>query len=149
MKHSMIITVLALKLYLGHRRNEDEIAKQIGINERNASFQYGYNKNIMAILRKEKPSNGIWSDDIIEILNNREIEIVNKEQILYIATRNESIMNYAAKYMNYKKLNKKILLRINYVRSFKQMYLPCKLVDLNGQKATKELEDIYTKSCLK
>ena len=79
MKPSTIITVLALKLYLGHRRNEDEIAKQIGINKRNASFQYGYNKNIMAIPRKEKPSNGIWSDDIAEMLNNREIEIVNKE----------------------------------------------------------------------
>ena len=49
MKPSTIITVLALKLYLGYRRNEDEIAKQIGINERNTSFKYGYNKNIMII----------------------------------------------------------------------------------------------------
>ena len=38
MKPSIIITVVALKLYLEHRRNEDEIAQQIGINERNTSF---------------------------------------------------------------------------------------------------------------
>ena len=46
-KPSAIITVLALKLHLGYRRNEDEIAQQIGINERNTSFQHGCNKNII------------------------------------------------------------------------------------------------------
>ena len=54
----------------------------------------------MTIPRKEKPSNGIQSDNIAKMLNNREIEIVNKEQALYIITRNELIIDYAVKYVN-------------------------------------------------
>ena len=67
----------------------------------------------------------------------------------YIETRNETIIDYAVKYLKEKQLNERIILRLNHVRSFKQMYLPCELVGLTGQKAIKAIEDIYAKSCLK
>lgn len=37
-----MIAILALKLYLGHKRNEDRISKIIEINEKNVAYQYGY-----------------------------------------------------------------------------------------------------------
>ena len=39
---TIIIAILVLKLYLGHNRMKDRIAKIISINERNTLFQYGY-----------------------------------------------------------------------------------------------------------
>ena len=56
LKPFTIITILSLKLYLGYRRNDDMIAKQIGINEKNAQFQYGYNKSILTSNRALKPN---------------------------------------------------------------------------------------------
>jgi len=56
MRISESILLKKLELYLGHRRNEDKIAQQIGINERNASFQYGYKRNIIEIFREGKLS---------------------------------------------------------------------------------------------
>jgi len=47
LKPSTIITILALKLYLGHKRNEDRISNIIIINKMNIGYQYGYNKNIL------------------------------------------------------------------------------------------------------
>ena len=102
MKPSTIITVLALKLYLGHRRNEDKIAQQIGINKRNTSFQYGYKRNIMEIFREGKLLRGIWSDDIAEMINKRNIKLINTEKMSYIETRNNTIMDYAVKYLKEK-----------------------------------------------
>ena len=38
LKPSTILTILSLKLYLGHRRNQDDISKQIIINEKEVHF---------------------------------------------------------------------------------------------------------------
>jgi len=59
MKPSTIITMLALKLYLGHKRQGDTISRKITINEKSASFQYGYGKDIMNIKRRAKPTKGM------------------------------------------------------------------------------------------
>ena len=44
-----IFTMLSLKLHLGHRRKEDNIAKQIDFNEKNTMFQCGFNDNTLRI----------------------------------------------------------------------------------------------------
>ena len=54
MKPLTIIALLSLKLYLGHRRNKDQTAKQIKIYKRNASFQCRCNENIIEIYREVK-----------------------------------------------------------------------------------------------
>ena len=66
LKPSMILTVLLLKLYLGYRRNDDYIAKQISINKRNAIFQYGYNNSILKVDSQVKPDKIMWSDEIAD-----------------------------------------------------------------------------------
>ena len=42
MKLSIIIAILAIKLYLGYKRSEDRIAQIIKINKENAQIQYRY-----------------------------------------------------------------------------------------------------------
>ena len=49
-----ILASLLLKIYLGHMRIQDTISKIIQINEENAGFQYGYNKELLSILIKYK-----------------------------------------------------------------------------------------------
>ena len=83
------------------------------------------------------------------MINKRNIKLINTEKISYIETRNETIMDYAVKYLKEKQLNERIISRLNHMRSFKQIYLPCELVRLTSQKATKAIEDVYAKSCLK
>jgi len=83
------------------------------------------------------------------MINKRNIRLINIEKMSYIETRNNTIMDYTVKYIKEKQLNKRIISRINHVRLFKQMYLPCELVGLTSQKATKAKEDVYKKSCLK
>ena len=56
---STIMTILSLKLYIGHLRYGDEVSKQICINERNAQFQYGFSSEILRIEDKWKPENKI------------------------------------------------------------------------------------------
>ena len=102
MKLSIIITVLALKLYLEYRRNENKIAQQIGINKRNTSFQYRYKRNIIEIFREGKPFWGIWSNNITEMINKRNIRLINTEKMSYIETRNDTIIDYAVKYLKEK-----------------------------------------------
>ena len=73
-----IIDALALKLYLGHKRADDRIAKVIQINEDNARIQYGYSKSLMDVDRKVKPNKIIWSDKIQQKLSRRNLEIINR-----------------------------------------------------------------------
>ena len=57
LKPRMIIAILALKLYLEHKRNEDRISNIIAINKQNVAYQYGYNQSILSMKRLMKPRN--------------------------------------------------------------------------------------------
>ena len=86
MKPSTIIDILALKLYVGHKRSNDRIAKIIRINEEEASYQNGFNENVIKTPRNLKLKERIWSDDIGEKLEKRMIEIVNNKNKIKIIT---------------------------------------------------------------
>jgi len=45
MSPSMILNILALKLYVSHKRGETEVSKMIRINEENISLYYGFSKS--------------------------------------------------------------------------------------------------------
>ena len=47
LKPSTIVSFLALKLYLGHKRKSDRMSKIISINKENAFLQYGYSSNVL------------------------------------------------------------------------------------------------------
>ena len=70
----------------------NRIARIIAINEENAIIQYGYNKNILNVLRKAKIENRIWSNDVGELLKTRNIEIVNTKQNQYPIIKNQYLL---------------------------------------------------------
>ena len=98
LKPTTIMTILSLKLYLGHLRFEDEVSKQIRVNESNAQFQYGFSDDILCTEDKQKPANKTWSDEIAQRLHTRKITVENKPPSIYITTKNKTIMDYACKY---------------------------------------------------
>ena len=137
MKPSTILTILSLKLYLGHKRHEDIIANQLEVNERNVAFQYGYNKNVLEVKRKLKPNQITWSDEIGERLESRNVVFVNANLTQCIRTKNKAMMDLAAAHAESKNMSEKIIAPINQVRLFKKVILPCELVGLLGNKKTK------------
>ena len=148
LKPSTILTILSLKLYLGHRRNQDDISKQIIINEKEAHFQYGYNKEILEIDSKYKPSNQIWSDEIGQRLIDRRIKLCNVEESKYVKTTNKTIMDYAIEYAKEKEMDEKIIQLINHVRLYKRIILPYELVSLMGREETKSYKNELERSYL-
>jgi len=142
------LTILSLKLYLGHHRNQDDISKQIIINEKEAHFQYGYNKEILEIDSKYKPSNQIWSDEIGQRLIDRGIKLRNVEESKYVKTTNKTIMDYAIEYAKEKEMDEKIIPLINHVRLYKRIILLCELVGLKGREETKSYKNELERSCL-
>jgi len=59
LKPSMIVSFLALKLYLGHKRKSDRMPKIILIHEENVYLQYRYSSNVLESLRDTKLEVGI------------------------------------------------------------------------------------------
>ena len=146
---SIIIGILSLKLYLGHKRRDDNIGKKISINEVNAHFQYGYSKNILEIEDGLKPQNKIWSDEIGSRLLNRNIAVINAKQEMRISTKNKTIIDYAEECVGCKEKDKNALAPLNHVRLWKKMVLPCELIGLTGKKKTKAYQQVESKSSLK
>ena len=70
MKPTTMIAILALKLYIGHKRNDDRVSNIISIIEAKAEYQYGYNQHILYTERIKKPKNIIWSDEIAKIMES-------------------------------------------------------------------------------
>ena len=62
--------------------------------------------------------------------------------------RNHIIMDFAAKYVKCQKLETGILAPINQMRIWKRVYLPCKLVGLNGMEQMREFREINAKSSI-
>jgi len=109
LKPSTIISILALKLYIGHKRKEDKISRIIEINKKNTNYQYEYNEDIIKTPRNKKSKNLIWSDEIAQILENRKIAFENVTTSQYIKTANKSIMDLAHEYISNQELDKRIL----------------------------------------
>ena len=104
-----------MKLYLGYKRQGDTVSRKIEINEKNAAFQYGYNKGIMSTNQTAKPKKGIWSDDVAEIILKREISVQNMNEIAYIKIVNKTIIDYAETYVENEQISSKMLSVLNYV----------------------------------
>ena len=56
---SIIIVILALKLYVGHKRFNDRISWIIKINKENTAVQYGYSDYLIKTPRRYKIDKGI------------------------------------------------------------------------------------------
>lgn len=136
LKPTIIIAILALKLYLSYKRNEDRISNIIMINEMNIAYQYGYNKYILQMKRSMKPTNIIWSNEITQMLEIRKISLHNIEENSYFKTQNKTIMDLTNEYINLQNLDKEMHVVLNQVHLYKQMNLLCELVGLRGNRET-------------
>ena len=134
-----IIDVLSLKLYIGNQRLNSKVAQIIQINEDNARISYGYSESILETQRKYKPNVIMWSDEIQEKLNRRQLKVENRMNEPKWFTINKTIMDYAIQYITSNGLKEEILAPINQVRIYKIMFLPCELVGFCGNKITKEM----------
>ena len=145
MSPSTILNILALKLYVSHKRGETEVSKMIRINEENISLYYGFSKSAIDPSLDWKPVINSWSDEIRLMLRSRKLEIVNRINDTKSITMNKTIMDYA---MDYSK-EIEIIEAINHVRIFKKMIIPCELVGFRGGKETKELREWSLVSSIK
>ena len=75
LKPNAILTILSLKLCLGHRRFQDSMSKQISINEKEAHFQCRFKDGMFETAMKNKLQNKIWSDELAQRLNDRGIKL--------------------------------------------------------------------------
>ena len=67
---------------------------------------------------------GTWSDDVGEIMEKRNIQLVNDNVDVIKITKNKSMMDWAKEHVAEEKDLNKIINYLNYVRIYKKMYLP-------------------------
>ena len=99
MSLTIIMDVLALKLYAGHNRVESEVLKMIKINKENARLQYGYSTSVLETNREWKPNIITQSDEIQEMLSRRNLKFINRLNEKKRITSNKTIMDYAMQYV--------------------------------------------------
>ena len=81
------------------------------------------------------------------MLESRGINLINKQEVKFI-TSNKTNIDYITQYVEEEKLSTKIIPSINYIRMYKKMYLPCKLIGMNGRSETREMISPLEKSCI-
>ena len=145
MKPTMMIAILALKLYLGNKRLEMNVRKMININKKIAYFQYRYKTHLIIILRKHKPKNIIWSNKIGSILHNRKIELLNTEYHKVQISQNLTIIDYLIQYVKENNRNYEILVPMNYMRLRKRIYLLYELIGKMVKVRQKNIEKKWSR----
>ena len=85
--------------------------------------------------RQFKMKEGTWSDDVGEMMENRNIQLVNDNADVTKITK-KSIMDWAKKYVAEEEDLNKIINYLNYVRIYKKMHLPCEMVRIRENKET-------------
>ena len=146
MKPNTILAILALKLYLGHKRLNTKVGRIIKMNEQSQYLQSGYQSHPIETPIEHKTLTRTWSDEIGIILQSRNMHVINNDHKECIITQNKTIMDYAVEHARCHELNMSVLAPINHARILKRMHLPCELIGLNGRVHAKEYDKINDKS---
>jgi len=113
MKPKTILAILALKLYIGHKRLETKISTKIKINEQMQFLQNGYNSHLIETPNDIKIAKRTWSDEISSVMSSRSIKFDNNDFEECQITQNKIIMSYAVEYVKENNLKNEILAPIN------------------------------------
>ena len=89
------------------------------MNKDNARISYGYLETILLTQRKYKLNVIMWSNEIQEKLNRRQLEVENRMNKPKWFITNKMIMNYSIKYTKWKELKEEILALLNQIRIYK------------------------------
>ena len=95
MKSSTPMAILALKLGLGHKKHWSKIAEMIEINKDDAYIQHWHKDHVVKIWEEKKSSKLIRSDEIGEMLSQRNIEISEENVKETERSENKTMMDYA------------------------------------------------------
>ena len=82
-------------------------------------------------------------------MKRRGIEIGNRINEPKRFTKNKTIMDMVAEYVEETKKENTIIPPINQVRIWKKMRLPCELVGFDSSRKTKEAREETVESCVK
>ena len=75
-------------------------------------------------------------------MRSRNLKFANNDFDKCEITQNQTIMSLVAKYVCKEQLKEEILALINHMRLRKKVYLPCKLVGVDGNTKMKVFEEI-------
>ena len=118
----------------------------IRINEENARLFCGYSGNALDVELENKPNVVVWSDEVQHMLSCRDLRMINCTNEKKWISKNESAIDHALKHVKEKKHGCDVVEATNHVRMLKQMILPCELVGFEGDKETKEAQEVCEKS---
>ena len=79
MKPKTTLAILALKLYVGHKRLETNISTKIKINEQMKFLQDGYNSHPIETPSDNKIKNRTWTDEIGNVMSSRGMHFCNND----------------------------------------------------------------------
>ena len=90
----------------------------------------------------------IWVEEICNMMNKRNLEVVNQTIDRLFLTDNKTIIEYAEQYIVKKELENSVCDRINYVWLHKEMIIPAELVGVRGRERMEAFTNIEKKSLL-
>ena len=137
MEPQTVIDLLAIKLYVGNKRREQELGGIINVHEDMGFWDSGLKRECqMQSAGVEYWKNG-WVEDVHTKLESRGMKLVNDCKNKEVKTKNRSIMEWAIEYVKSRKKSKKeqikVLRQLNLVRQHKELLLPCELFGLSGK----------------
>ena len=104
----------------------------IEYNLERLQIEIGRNIAVEDIPNSEKYWNRTWLDHVFEICKSRNLNVERNTNFLSNITQNKAIMDYAVRYNN----TAVTLGRINHVRLYKRLLLPCKVLGMAGDTPT-------------
>ena len=75
----------------------------------------------------------LWIDEVNDLFFEWNIKLYDNHVRIPKITSNETIIDMARRYIQVKHMDEKVLGVINLVQKKKKLYLPCKLVGMNGK----------------
>jgi len=128
------LATAVVKQYIGNLRAQNNMSTMIIAIEEIMAVHCGYSKYPIQITANERYWEKRWIDLVASYLQRRNISIVNTKY--EIISKNQTIIDYVRSYIAPMKDWKAIMNRINIVRLAKRLYLPFKLVGVDGGQMT-------------
>ena len=110
------------------------------------------NRDTMKIssqVKKYKFKQSIWSDEIGEMIQHRNIIINEIESIIKSTTKNRTIIVYAVEFKKEQQNPNSIIPIIDYIQLYKKILLLVELLGVNGRKKTFKLKNVFPQCCIK
>ena len=124
------------------------IAKIIRINEEAIIIEYRRRKWKSNYNRRAR-NKTVWIEEVYQIMNERNLEVVNSIVEILFLTENKMIMKYVGQYIKEKDMDNTIFNQINHIKLCKKIIISVELVGVRGRERTDAYNELEKKSMLK